>query len=468
MLIFVQDSRNKPLYPTTRVSWAEKMVKLGKAKWIRRRVIILKLTYAVNKEPKDKVSYFTIGLDTGYKNIGYCLFKITGSKVQKLISGEALLRTEEIKELLTNRKMLRQAKRRHRRKRNIKSKKFRQPRWRNRTNKSKLSPTVRHLIQSHVNVIRFICKLIPYNKAIINLEYAKFDLQKLTQTYNKSGSKSIYNNIRAYILARDSYMCQYCSTKNVLLEVHHKIMRSNGGSNKPTNLVTLCTSCHSKHHANTINANGTIIKQYRDAGVLNTAIPSIYKDVSKYISTYKYYGYETKAIAIEFKIPKTHANDAMILALNNVSIERFIDFNITLDLTQFRRHNRSRTQRYEDRKYYLASKLTKTQKGLVKYGSVIANNRRKRTDQSKPCLEDLRKRNPNIKVIAKPGGSISKTDYSKVLFSPGDIVQDKLTKEVFPIRGWASTQHKVIAIDGEYVNISRITIVKRNIGLTIN
>jgi len=78
MLIFVQDARNKPLYPTTKVDWAEKLVRQGKAKWIRKRVIILRLNYVVTNPPRDEISFFSIGLDSGYKNIGYCIFKITG------------------------------------------------------------------------------------------------------------------------------------------------------------------------------------------------------------------------------------------------------------------------------------------------------------------------------------------------------------------------------------------------------
>ena len=464
MLIFVQDARNAVLYPTTKVDWAEKMVRRGKAKWIRKRVIILKLTYVVTDPPRDKESFFSLGLDTGYKNIGYCLFKITGSKVQKLVSGEAFLRTDEITKLLTERKMYRQAKRRHRRNRKT-STKFRQLRWKNRTNKEKLSPTARHLIQSHINVVRFVCKLVPYDKLTINLEYAKFDTQKLTQTSNDLGLG--YANIKVYILTRDGYTCQYCATKNVQLEVHHKITRSDGGTNRPTNLVTLCSPCHSKHHAGKINANGTVTRQYKDSGVLNTAMPSIYKELAKHIPTYKYHGYETKFVANTFGITKTHANDAMILAVNGTDISTYNDFKITLDLTQYRRHNRARTQRLEDRKYYLTSQLTKTKKGLVKYAKAIANNRRKRTAQTKPSLEDFRKTNPNP-VIVRPGKSISKKGYDQVLFSPGDIVQEKLTKETYPIRGWASTHHQVSPIVGKDINISKVTKIKKNSGLVIN
>ena len=74
-------------------------------------------------------------------------------------------------------------------------------------------------------------------------------------------------NLREYILFRDHYQCQWCKkygaphtikTKDgklitkpsdgKILQAHHIQFRSRGGSNKPSNLITLCTDCHSKFH----------------------------------------------------------------------------------------------------------------------------------------------------------------------------------------------------------------------------
>ena len=348
MLIFVRDSRNKILYPTLREAWANKMVRKKKARWLRRGVVTLQLLYPVPDDPRDTKSYFTLGLDSGYKNIGYCLCKVRGNKVLILLKGEVLLRTEEIKELLTERKMYRQSKRRSK----TNSHKFRHPRWRNRTDKNKLSPTVRHLIESHDNVVRFICKFISWDKLRTNLEYGKFDLNKISSTRGKAGSKSQYNNTKAYVLARDSYTCQKCGVTNTALEVHHKVERSNGGGDAPSNLITLCKSCHSKHHAGNINANTLSSKQLKDTGVLNTAMSFIYKDLAEHIPTYKYFGYETKTISQTYSIPKSHANDAMILSMMDLDLAKveYKDFKLNLFHKQYRRHDRARVSRLEDRK----------------------------------------------------------------------------------------------------------------------
>jgi 5-methylcytosine-specific restriction endonuclease McrA len=56
-----------------------------------------------------------------------------------------------------------------------------------------------------------------------------------------------YEKIRSQILLRDHFRCQECGYYKHL-EVHHIIPRSKGGSDDPSNLITLCTRCHGKKH----------------------------------------------------------------------------------------------------------------------------------------------------------------------------------------------------------------------------
>lgn len=114
MIIFVIDSRNRILSPTMREDWAEKQVKLKKARFIRRKLIILKLNYAVTSTSRDTYSY-SVGLDTGYSHVGFCVVKLSKSKVLILFKGEVELRTSEITKLLKERKMYRNIRRRNRR-----------------------------------------------------------------------------------------------------------------------------------------------------------------------------------------------------------------------------------------------------------------------------------------------------------------------------------------------------------------
>ena len=53
---------------------------------------------------------------------------------------------------------------------------------------------------------------------------------------------------RYAILVRDNFRCVVCGIggkdSDIILEVHHKLPRSCGGSNDPSNLETLCRKCH--------------------------------------------------------------------------------------------------------------------------------------------------------------------------------------------------------------------------------
>lgn len=52
------------------------------------------------------------------------------------------------------------------------------------------------------------------------------------------------------VLDRDNWQCQACGTGGEnRLHVHHVVFRSQGGSDDPSNLVTVCWKCHERIHA---------------------------------------------------------------------------------------------------------------------------------------------------------------------------------------------------------------------------
>lgn len=57
---------------------------------------------------------------------------------------------------------------------------------------------------------------------------------------------------RELVLKRDGFRCRQCGVRCERLDadVHHLIPRSLGGSDDPSNLVTLCDGCHAAHHPN--------------------------------------------------------------------------------------------------------------------------------------------------------------------------------------------------------------------------
>jgi 5-methylcytosine-specific restriction endonuclease McrA len=67
------------------------------------------------------------------------------------------------------------------------------------------------------------------------------------------GARAVYSwpALCAEVLAREDYTCQHCGERHPegTLEIHHIIPVSKMGSNRPDNLMALCSECHKKIHA---------------------------------------------------------------------------------------------------------------------------------------------------------------------------------------------------------------------------
>lgn len=59
-----------------------------------------------------------------------------------------------------------------------------------------------------------------------------------------------WKRIRTQVIQRDNFKCVECGTvaKSADIDVHHLLPRSAGGTDDPSNLVTLCDGCHAAHH----------------------------------------------------------------------------------------------------------------------------------------------------------------------------------------------------------------------------
>lgn len=60
-------------------------------------------------------------------------------------------------------------------------------------------------------------------------------------------SADISKERRKEVYARDGYVCALCGSHQYL-QIHHVIPRSQGGSDFPENLITLCSKCHGQAH----------------------------------------------------------------------------------------------------------------------------------------------------------------------------------------------------------------------------
>lgn len=54
------------------------------------------------------------------------------------------------------------------------------------------------------------------------------------------------NRLRANIFERDRFRCRGCAKPGE--DIHHIVFRSQGGTDDPSNLVSLCRLCHNRAH----------------------------------------------------------------------------------------------------------------------------------------------------------------------------------------------------------------------------
>lgn len=307
-LVYVLAPDGTPLMPCAAVV-ARLLLKEGKAKVIRRMPFTIKL-FAL--PGKGYTQPLTLGVDTGSTVIGSAVADEQG---HILYLSEVEVRNDIAKTM--------KARARSRRNRRNRKTRYRQARWLNRRNSIKtarFSPTMRSKIDAHQREIHFVQSLLPISAIV--LETGTFDPHALKNPevlqkkwlYQK-GINYSFANTKAYVLTRDGYECQHCKgkSKDQRLEVHHLIYRSQNGSDEESNLLTLCKTCHDGLHAGivTLKKSGKKKGNLAHATQMNSIRVQLLQRVK---GTEETWGFITKEHRLLAGLPKTHANDATIIA----------------------------------------------------------------------------------------------------------------------------------------------------------
>ena len=100
-MYFIIDGRNNIQHPTKKHDMISRWIKKGKAKFIGKNLVQVFKTFEKSKTINCK---FIVGIDPGYKHIGYSIFKIFDNKLQNILNGEVITRTSEITKLMQERK----------------------------------------------------------------------------------------------------------------------------------------------------------------------------------------------------------------------------------------------------------------------------------------------------------------------------------------------------------------------------
>jgi len=136
-----------------------------------------------------------------------------------------------------------------RRNRRSRKTRYRKPRFLNRRRAGgRLPPS----LQSRIGNVRVwlgrILSFIPLTE--IEAETVRFDTQKMQNpeiggTEYQQGELSGYE-VREYLLEKRGRKCAYCGKEGVPLEVEHIIPKSEGGSDRVSNLTIACQKCNRK------------------------------------------------------------------------------------------------------------------------------------------------------------------------------------------------------------------------------
>ncbi|WP_129730252.1 RNA-guided endonuclease IscB [Ectobacillus funiculus] len=207
-----------------------------------------------------------------------------------------------------------------------------------------LPPSIQSRIQNTFYWIDTLYSLLP--TCNIHIEVGKFDVQKMRSPNiqgreYQEGDTFGYHDVRYFVLARDYYTCQVCKKKGGILQTHHIIYKSHGGSNAACNLVTVCTSCHTyeNHQEDNIFWKWMIekkkTKRYKEGPFMNIFRRRVFE---KYPEAHITYGSMTTPRRKILELEKTHSNDA--IASTGITAIKENPANV-LFIKQFRKKKRS-------------------------------------------------------------------------------------------------------------------------------
>lgn len=418
--IYVIGADGKPQMPTKRKRHVIKLLNTGNARIVEKVPFTIQLKY--NNDPV--LQPVLLGIDPGRTNIGAAAVSESG---ELLFTAVLETRNKEIRKLMEDRKRHRQASRRGERKaRQRLAKKYgtmlkagllmrklpqygedafvcckvirnTEARFCNRKRRQDwLTPTVNHLVQTHINLVRKISKHLPVTD--IALEVNKFAFMQMenpeiTGIDFQNGPLKGFIDVKAAVREQQNGKCLMC--KHDISDFHHIIPRSKCGSDTIQNISGLCKTCHRKVHTDSafqeklVHKKSGLLKKYGALSVLNQAVPFICKQLlAKYGEEHIHFctGKETALIRTSFGYEKTkdnqiHEVDAYCIGLAALELEdmKVQSFADTYKIKQFRRQNRAIVNHQTERSYYFNKKK-------------IAVNRKPRFEQSGDALSDWYKK----------------------------------------------------------------------------
>lgn len=319
-VVFVLNKRGKPLMPASQQK-ANKLLKEKKAHVVKRTPFTIQLDIATG-ETKQPIE---MSEDSAYGNIGVSCFSAKREFVAK---------TVQLDNKMTKRLITKKMYRNHKRSRLW----YREPRWKNRPKaKGWLAPSVQHRYDTHINLFKRFEKILPITDKTI--EAGPFNIQKIINTdisgtEYQQGDMYGYQNMRAYLIARENNQCQVCNKefqKGQKISIHHCKQRKEAGTNRAANLAIMHKKCHDRLHTKGLKISAP--QEYKAETFMSILNKRIREDMPEVKVTY---GYETFVRRNELGLEKSHVNDAFVAGGGDYQIRCKPGV-----IVQRHRHNRS-------------------------------------------------------------------------------------------------------------------------------
>lgn len=318
-----------PLTPT-KIGKVKAMVRGGRVRVVRHNPFTVQLT----KETTKHAPKTTLGVDAGYRHVGYA---IVSEEVQReyfrgTLEQEYGKTGNPASERLTERAMYR----RQRRNRLW----YREKCFANRRNRDgKYPPSIERKYLTHVNLWRMWAKLVPITGTVV--ESGKFDIQAAMNpdvqgVRYQQGPMLGYVNVKAYVMTREKGVCQLCGgpVTGQKVNLHHVRPRSRGGSDRADNMALLHEECHKRLHREGLEKQLKKPKKFVGETFMSSVWRRFPNDILHCRLTF---GCLTAYLRQENGVEKSHADDAFVIAGGDRTFTRCGEAWV---VTQHRRNDR--------------------------------------------------------------------------------------------------------------------------------
>ena len=401
-IVFVVAKDGTLLMPCTNPKKVRRLLKEKRVRIYKHDPFTIQLLYESEKNTQS----VEICEDTGYLSVGLSI----KSEKHEYVREELTLLKDEKQRHMDQGKYRRQRRNR---------KRYRAPRFDNRKKPDGwLPPSLQHKAEAHVSRALKYAEVLPVSS--ITIETAKFDTALLSALESgeilegkdyQHGLRYMQESQRIAVFERDDYTCQICGRNafedDAVLCQHHIGFRNGDRSIRPSNLLTVCTHCHTPANhkpdgklwnlkpAGKLRADAAFMNavRYRIAEMFRESFPDIP------INTV--YGAMTAAERKMRNIPKSHSNDAYAMGEHHPKHRAY-----ERKLQKRRRNNRILE------KFYDAVYIDR-RNGSKRKGSELSSGRVKRNrNLSGPNLRIFRghKKTPGRRSIRKKRHCIQKDD----------------------------------------------------------